>query len=250
MAVPGNGLHPGSIVSLTETELRLLHAEDDLASEQDLLRLSQEGVDLDEARQLRADLQSAFRTLDCPRLAPGVMARLGFPTLAVGEALRHDASDSPSIADAVMSTVGDSQSSSTGVANAIGAEGGEPPALWAAVAAEIGVQADDLGGLLRDAIEAEAGESEVRWLGAPRRWWFAGAAAGTMLAVAAALLLWVGLGSEPSSMPLVAALPIDFEAPAEIESLEVGDNAVVQVLQFGENAPTIIFIDEDIEVAE
>ena len=40
------------------------------------------------------------------------------------------------------------------------------------------------------------------------------------------------------------------DAPVDIEELEVGMSSSVQVLQFGNDAPTIIFVSDDLEGAQ
>jgi hypothetical protein len=74
---------------------------------------------------------------------------------------------------------------------------------------------------------------------AARRPWLAGVAG--LAAAAAALVIALGpWGGE-------TAAPYDYELAAvntvEIEDISVGDDAIVQVLQFEDDAPTIIFID-------
>jgi hypothetical protein len=62
--------------------------------------------------------------------------------------------------------------------------------------------------------------------------------------------LWVGsAGNNVTTMADAALLPI-LGAPVQIESLEVGAANLAQVLQFGVDAPTIIFVSDDAEEAK
>lgn len=141
----------------------------------------------------------------------------------------------PDIADGVMAELGEE---SLSVGGALFAEAGAPPALWPGVAAVIDAQVSDVGAELGAALREAAAEPAP----AKRRWRVPMIA----LAAAAALLaIWPWTQPEPSQ-PVVEVVHVDFDLPGitKIESLESETASVVQVLQFDDDAPTIIFIDD------
>ena len=209
-------------MTLTQEQLLRLQIEDDLVSED-----SPEGS---ADRALRAELRLGLMPEYVPSLVAEVMQAIGGTPLQLGDAIRESA--------------------------------GRPPSLWAPVAAAIDAPGDGLGAALREALltaadEATAGEA----MRAQRsRWpWFAGV--GIAAAAAAALLFFVA--QAPSQMiepvagviaPVVkvakAVMPavpaaLDLPGITIIESLESETASVLQVLQFDNDAPTIIFIDDD-----
>ena len=73
-----------------------------------------------------------------------------------------------------------------------------------------------------------------------------------MVAVAAGLLLMFQFET-PIEDPISAGeevLSVAAVNELEVESLEVGDDVMVQIFQSEENAPTIIFIDDSLIVGE
>ena len=134
--------------------------------------------------------------------------------------------------------------------SAIEEEAGEPESIWPAIAASVGADPGfDLGATLKGAIQSESAYQPAGWLVTRPPWWRVGAVS-VALAIAAALLLWVGsTGNKVTTMADAALQPI-LDAPVQIESLEVGAANLAQVLQFGEDAPTIIFVSDDAEEAK
>ena len=65
---------------------------------------------------------------------------------------------------------------------------------------------------------------------------------GVAFAAAAALLLYLGMG-DTSAPAMEATMAPILEAPVDIEAIDAGE---VEVLQFGEQAPTIIMIDDEV----
>lgn len=122
------------------------------------------------------------------------------------------------------------------------AAAGVPPSLWLGVAQAIGTPTPETGALLRAAlIDAAEIAPPVQVAKSYRR---AGVA---VLALAAAVTLAVVVGERTESVePVLDVVAVDFDNPGrtEIESLESETAMVVQVLQFDDDAPTIIFIDE------
>ena len=151
------------------------------------------------------------------------------------------------------------------IADAIRAAAGKDLKLWPGVAAQIGAPEEVLGGALRETLIQAADEAPA--FVPHRRWpW----ALGIVAAAAAAAILVVQLVSDPERIvepvataldpvveavepvvqavqPVVHGAPNEVEIPGltEIESLESETATILQVLQFDDNAPTIIFIDED-----
>jgi hypothetical protein len=198
----------------------------------------------------RVDLLSVVRAVEAPGLVREVMGRIGHSGLPLSAAMSDAATQSPSMSDAVMGRLGLGQSVGEWVRSAIGAEAGEPPAIWDAIAESVGGQpAPPLSGALRRAVEGEsaAAFSSMSWLAPRRRWRVLG---GSMaIAAAAALVFYVGLSGGDVPLNKAAMLPI-LAAPVEIEELEVGDTSSAHILQFGAEAPTIILIGESTGVHE
>ena len=184
-----------------------------------------------------------------PELGDGVLGALG-ATDGIGAVLRSALAPgaAPDVADAVLAQIGAEASAPVGDALAGGA--GPAPDLWGGIAAAIGAESaarqtstPPPSAAVRAAPSAQTpSASPVISLDrarAARRPWFAGAAA--MAAAAAALVVALG----PWGGDVEA--PFDYELAAvntvEIEDISVGDDAIVQVLQFEDDAPTIIFID-------
>jgi hypothetical protein len=122
------------------------------------------------------------------------------------------------------------------------AAAGAPPSLWPGVARAIGAPSSETGALLRAAlIDAAEVAPPVQ---VAKSYWRVGVA---VLAMAAAVTLAVVVGENTESVePVLDVVAVEFDNPGrtEIESLESETAMVVQVLQFDDDAPTIIFIDE------
>ena len=210
-------------MTLTPDQIQRLHFEDGLCDES-----SAEGAD-DCAR--RRELQEALRPAEVPSVVRAVMAQVGGEGVPMREALLEGA--------------------------------GEPPQLWPAVALAIGAEPDALGVSLRDAIvaEADAAPAHKRM----RAHWPLFVITGVAAAAAAVLMVVSMEEPERISEPVAAAIepvvtPVarvakavapavnaELEVPGItiIESLESETASVLQVLQFDDDEPTIIFIDEE-----
>lgn len=203
-----------------------------------------------------------------PELADAVFAQLGLADPSAGLLAALLADDAPELADDVMAQLGFDDLAFAGLRDALAAPRG--PDLWGAVSASLDLDDDaaaaaawpadrdalraalaDPAGApdLRDAVMVRLGlEQPVLRLpvganaspaAAPRSWGFAGVA----LAAAAALLLVFTRPVAPES-DAVMAVQLSAINNVEIEELSVSEDAMVQLLQFDENAPTIIFIED------
>lgn len=164
---------------------------------------------------------------------------------------------------AARALVGDFARVAASVSEAVASERGAAPNVWPAVARQLGLDPEHVpgwnGAVLREAVLAEAGSvdvvpqvldrvrpaSRVPAAAVPswRRWIQAWSLPAFGLAAAAALLL-----SFPSFAP-DAPGPMSFRVSpvnhVQIEDISTDSaDAMVQVLQFDEDAPTIIFIEE------
>jgi hypothetical protein len=236
-------IHLESIVTLSPAELARLHVEDGLM---DVSELEMgEGIDFDPSddARFRADLRMALQPPTVPTIVHDVMRRLGQFEVPVADAVEAGAADSESVAGAVMAQIGGGGNPSRMLAAAIVQESGDVGSVWPGVAAAIGADVGvDLGSILRGAIADESAHMPVSWMSVPRQRWIVPAAAGVLLAAAAALLLWVGTGS--SAVQSVAEKLA--EGPVDIEALEVGAASAVQILQAGDDATTIMLIKEEV----
>ena len=237
-------------MELTTIEMARLRTEDGLGTDADIALLNEVGVDVDvEAdSRLRTEIKWALRPAVVPSIADSVLSRLGVERLLVQAA--SDQGDTPSLADSVMAAVGVGSRPGMALSIALHEEAGEIESMWPAIAASVGADPGfDLGASLRGAIQSESEFQPTGWLVARPPWWRVGAVS-VALAIAAALLLWVGsAGNNVTTMADAALLPI-LGAPVQIESLEVGAANLAQVLQFGADAPTIIFVSDDAEEAK
>lgn len=232
-------------MTLNDIEVSRLRAEDGVGDDNDEARARGAGHNVDDDRAFRAEIRGALAPTSIPSLTEGVMARLGAPSTAIGDAVRHGAV--PSIADAVMSSVAASPSQTGEVAAAIRSEARSGRSLWPAIAPAVGADAgSDISAMLRGAVQAEGRFEPSGWMTPRRR--IAVGGIGVAVAAAAAVLMSIGVSSSDGMGPAAtsAMTPI-LNAPVDIEDLEVGASNLVQVLQFGEDAPTIIFVSEDAE---
>ena len=208
-------------MTLTQEQLDRLLVEDNLSTQADAQGESD--------RALRAALRSALSPSEVPALAPAVMERLGVSPLPLAESIRQAA--------------------------------GRAPSLWPGVAEAIGASPAGLG--LREALIAEAeGEAESgpeHAAGMRRRHWALFVGAGLAAAAAAGALFFLAQPAAemigpvakvvvPAARMAKAVVPTTLEIPGVtiIESLESETASVLQVLQFDDDAPTIIFIDDGV----
>lgn len=237
----------GKDLELNEIERARLRQEDGFGLPADETVLADAGIDWNEDARMRGALNRALEAPDAPGIADSVMRRIGQPRAGVGDALRD--SSAPSLSDSVMAAVGLSERPSALVAEGLRAEAGDIESLWPAIAPAVGAEVGfDIRSALREGVESEGQFSPQGWLAGKRRWAVGGVA--VAFAAAAALLLAVGTDSMPAQQMTASTLAPILDAPVEIESLEVGAASLVQVLQFGQEAPTIIFVSDDIEEAE
>lgn len=169
-----------------------------------------------------------------PDVAQGVLERLELPTSSLRTALSDAAGPAPDITGAVFAELGLEQAPGT-LRDALRSAAGPAP---------------DLGSALRGAVEGAPGTTAAA-LPTPantdrQRFPMWSALAVGAAALAAAVLFFVSPDADHTE-------PVSFELAAvnevEIEDLTVGDEAMVQVLQFEEDAPTIIFVDFPDEAA-
>ena len=230
-------------MNLTPLEISRLKVEDGLASSEDIDRVEKAGIDREADVLLRDSIKAALRS-DPPReVADGVMRRIGIVSIPLGDAIRQESHTN--LADAVMSSLGGGQASPVPVRHALTGEAGTPTALWPSIAAAVGADPGmHIGKRLRSEVEQEGGFRGQAWL-TPRRRWAVGGAA-LACAAAAAFLLGVGITNTPVGPAASAAISPILDAPVDIEELEVAMSSSVQVLQFGNDAPTIIFVSDDL----
>lgn len=193
---------------------------------------------------LGAVLREALERGPTPDLMGGVFGELGIELsdADLGGALAAGRGPTPGLGDAVMSAIG-SEAAKSPLADAVAAQAGPTPDLWASVAAEIGAATTESAS--PDAAQPAGPSPAGELIEFPprRRWWLP--AAGVAAAAAAAVLAVVGLPTERVSDghgALAAHIHLE-SGHAEIEEISAGPDAMVQVLQFEEDAPTIIFID-------
>ncbi|MDG1482974.1 MAG: hypothetical protein P8R54_25510 [Myxococcota bacterium] len=217
-------------------------------------------------------VSSALADDQAPDLANDVLTAIGGEgslSALIAESL--DAGEAPELSDAILDALGMTEALSGEVRAAL--DGGEAPDLWTGISAQLD-GSTDAGDLFREALTADAGEIDIAdevmaELGlvaaeaitpAARRQeaevvpLFGGRSAlmGTVLAIAAALLLYVVPGApveapiEPSGDSF--AYNIQDNNQVEIEELESAPEAMVHIFQTEAGAPTIIFIDEMEEV--
>jgi hypothetical protein len=217
----------------------------------DGLETAQERSNVDgEVPLARVELMAELCDLSCPSLASAVMHRLRQSGLPVRAAFSSGPEVPGPMAQAVMGALGVGRGVGAVVADAIVAEAGAAPSLWAGLSSTVGGLDEGESGLdLKNALYAEAvdGSGPISWMRASRRFGVVGAVVGVGIAVAAALMLSIVGVDGPS---LEGAMGPMLAAPVDIESLDVGDQNTVQVLQFGLDSPTIIFIASDIEVGK
>ncbi|NOY24291.1 MAG: hypothetical protein GXP62_00300 [Oligoflexia bacterium] len=192
-----------------------------------------------------------------PDLAPAVLQALGLPTDDVGELIHEalDAGDAPDLSDDVLAALGLSEDAVDGysVSDALHDSLTTSPIALAddvMVALGIGGAARSKAATSRDSL-APLTPRRPRLAPPTRqlrpsastpgmaRWRFPAVA----VAAAAALVLFftvgpVGLAPDQQAFRLAAINHV------HIEDLTAGDQVMVQVMQFDENAPTIIFIDD------
>lgn len=231
-------------MNLSPDERARLLAEDALASREECEARPPDELRAD--RSLRRALAAELVAVDAPSIAEAVMRRLGHLPVHVGESVEGEA-DTPSFAAAVMAELGTQDALAPRLRAELTAEAGEFESIWPAIAPAVGGAMDDtsIGSLLKDAVrhESSADFDGVAWLTPGSRWRVAGTATlGIAFAAAAALLFYMGMG-DPSAPAMEATMAPILEAPVDIETIDAGD---VEVLQFGDEAPTIIMIDDEV----
>jgi hypothetical protein len=235
-------------VDLTENEMMRLRLEDGFATSEDERKASDAGIDWASDRRFRGLVRNALLPTKFTPFADQVMARLGEASIPIGDAIGDEAA--PSVVGEVMNAIGGGERWSAGLAEELRFEAGEPAPIWGSISDAVGGSASpDIGSLLRDGVAAEGDFKARGWLTPTKRWAIGGAAA-AVFAAAAALLLSVGTGTGTVSEMATAAMTPILDAPVEIEALEVGAANLVQVLQFGQDSPTIIFVSDDTEEAQ
>ncbi len=230
-------------MTLTPEEIARLKAEDGLATREETAARPVDELRAD--RALRRSLSAELVAGEAPTIADAVMRRLGHLPIHVADSVQTEA-DTPSFAAAVMAELGTREAIGPRLRAELAAEAGEFESIWPAIAPAVGGALDDMpmGSLLKDAVRSEAAAEfdGVAWLNPHRRWRFVGAAAvGVAFAAAAALLLYMGMGDATAPAMEATMGPI-LEAPVDIEAIEAGE---VEVLHFGEEAPTIIMINDE-----
>lgn len=234
-------------------------------------------LDLDDGLALRDALRDALAPDHAePDIADDVMTALGLDGEhgSLRDVLRGDPGTQPELATHVLGMVGLSDESSRvralmreEVAAAVADAGdiasavlealgllspeqdarlqdalrdpeGEPDDLWAAISADLGLIEQALPEqALPEAPAAESDDNVVDLR--PSAWWRLPAVA---LVAAATLLLFV-TGAPTFQDPSTLAFEMSDVNHVEIEDLSTDSEAVVQVFQFDEDAPPIIFID-------
>gem|GEM_PF-2848706 len=230
-------------MSLSPDEYARLLAEDGLASRDAVALRPEEQVRSD--RALRRAIAAELVSVEAPTIAETVMRRLGHLPVHVSDSVQGEA-DIPSFAAAVMAELGTRGPLGPQLQAEVVAEAGELESLWPAIAPAVGgaVGEQPMGSLLKDAVRHEASEDfgGISWLAPGGRWRVVGTAAvGVAFAAAAALLLYMGMG-DPAAPSMEATMAPILEAPVDIEAIDAGE---VEVLQFGEQAPTIIMIGDE-----
>ena len=230
------------LLTLTPSQLERLRMEDGLTDFVSDATQSELCFDATADIALRRQVRHALWPTDVPNISDSVMRRIGVQGFPVRESVTDEIDESGSIADNVMNRLGTERPPHGGVQDAIGSESGHMESVWPAVAAAIGADVQtSAGALLRNAVGQEAGDAGVRQGLWTRPAWAIPTAAGVFLAAAAALLLWVG--SQYTDADRMAEKVIS--GPVDIEALDVGAANAVQVLQMGEEAPTIILVEPD-----
>jgi len=186
-------------------------------------------------------LKAALHSPASPGLTGSVMEALGVgeDSPELGPALAAD--DAPPLADAVMARLAAGESLAD-LRGAVAGAAGTPPALWEGVAARIGGAKAEPGPGPAGATSDSVGT--VVDLDARRRSWVP--LAGIAAAAAAAVVAVIGMPTERASDghgDLATHIHLE-SGHADIEEISAGPEAMVQVLQFEDDAPTIIFIDE------
>ena len=230
-------------MTLSPDEQARLLAEDGLAPAEVVEALPEAQVRADQ--RFRRAVAAELRAVEAPTIADTVMRRLGHLPVHVGDSVQGEA-DTPSFAAAVMAELGTRDALGPQLRSELAAEVGEFTSSWPAIAPAVGGALDEkgMGSLLKDAVrhESAAEFDGVSWLNPGSQWRVAGTAAmGLAFAAAAALLLYMGMGDTTAPAMEATMAPI-LEAPVDIEAIDAGD---VEVLQFGDQAPTIIMIDDE-----
>jgi len=273
-------LHGGRAPDVVAAVMAALDLHDDLGQAvrgaldagdaPDLTRGVMRALEFEDGRALGRAVRGALTDDDAPDFAHDVMAALGLDggNFALGDLLRGDGGEAPDLTGDVLEDVGLfdrtghvrdllreevalAVSESGDIAAAVLAElgledadadigealadpAGGPDDLWGAIAAELGMP-EQAEVAARDEGVAASSEAEV-----VRPIWWRLPAVG--LAAAAALLLFV-TGAPTQRDNSALAFELSDVNHVEIEDISTDSTAMVQVLQFDEDAPAIIFID-------
>ena len=231
-------------MTLTPEQLHRLRMEDGLVPESARNSAEELPFDPDADVHLRQQLRTLLMPPTVPPIAGAVMARIAAGNVPVGEAIREQAEEEVHLSRAVMGSLGAANNLGERYRAALRAEAGDLGSVWPDVAMAIGVESgSSIGDLLRGAVADEADFGEVVTGMAPQVRWRIPAVAGVLVAAAAALLLWVGSAST-TAKDVAEKIA---EGPVHIEHLDVGAANAVQVLQFGEDSPTIILLKDSDE---
>ena len=255
-------------MTLTHQELLELRAADGLAGDDELSELASAGVDVAPVVELRRQIADALRAPDVPDLADRILARLALDgDREVSDVLRAAlaAPDVGDVDDAVLAAaeLDDGWPTVRGTLRSALAPNAQPD-LADAVMAAIGAESsEEAGDLLRRALTPDSAPDisdavmDRLGLGDPvvvplpvmanpaRR--FApptGIGYAAFAAAAAAALLVVFLRPIGPSSGAGLAFDLSPVNHVEIEELSSDTAAMVQVLQFDQDAPTIIFIED------
>ena len=228
-------------MTLSPEQMLRLQMEDGIVEDESHGATAALGFDPQRDREFRQQLRRVLTPLEVPPLASRVMARIAACSVPVGDAIRDGAEGSLGVSRAVMGTLGIGMNLGEQYRTALITEAGEMDSVWPSVADAIGVDAGtSLADMLRGAIADEAAYGETMSDGAVPFGWRLPTTIGVVVAAAAALLLWIGAtGTTAKHVAEKIA-----EGPVHIEHLDVGAANAVQVLQLGDEAPTIILIED------
>ena len=173
---------------------------------------------------------------------------LADPSLEVGVLLREALSvdESVDLSDEVMARIGlESVDAGPLLAETLAEAAGPPPTLWDGLASELGLgEADEVAPSETAPVPLQVVPSAQTRPGTSVRRWERGAFIGAGLAAAAALLLFV-TQTDSTDAPELAAL--ELSAVNQVEFEDIYSEAMVQVIDVGDDAPPIIFISELID---
>jgi len=244
------------LASLELEEVRVdigaaVHAEAGAAPELARGVLAEIGLDdADLGAPLREEVASALAREDGEASARGVLDATGLsdPSMELGALLREalSAGEAVDLSHEVMASLGlESSDAGSLLAETLAEAAGPAPSLWEGLAGELGID-EVTEPKAQEQVAAPVEVLPVRpaATGSSTRRWERGAFIGAGLAAAAALLLFV-TQTEPTEAPELAAL--ELSAVNQVEFEDIYSEAMVQVIDAGDDAPPIIFISEPID---